>query len=450
MSLRHFSVLSLACVSTLAIGLGACSSNDSSGGGGSGGSGGSSGSAGSGGAAGADGGVTIAGCDVVVSPSSDDVSAVQNALIDAKAGDTICLTKGTYKFDKIITLNGTSDVTFKGVGDTRDDVVLDFAGQSSGNDAFTVEADGFTIQDLTIKDAPGDGVKVTKSDRPTFRNVRAFYTAGSVKGNGAYALYPAESTNVLIEDCEVEGSSDAAIYLGQSTTGIVRNNKAHDCVIGLEAENSLDVDMYGNEAYGNTTGILIVNLPDLPKKICQRISVHDNYSHENDHENFGSGYAAGLPRGTGMVIMGAQGVDVANNKFENNSGPGITIVSWPTFSLLGNLTTKDATFNQYAETMYVHDNTFTGNGKNPQDAYSGAPLNFTSIEDIIWDGDADPNADPTTADARRLCIQNNGTATFRNLNGIGGILDPTQQSTDLTSQDCSFPPLPAVTLGDGG
>jgi parallel beta-helix repeat protein len=386
-----------------------------------------------------------AGCDKAVSPSASDVDTVQTALIELKTGQTLCFRPGTYSFDKLLTLNGTAEVTVKGLGATRDEVVLDFINQTSGDDAFTVEADRFTIENLTIKDPPGDGVKVSGSDRPTFRNLKAFYSAGSVAENGAYALYPALSTNVLIEDCDVSGSSDAAIYLGQSTTGIVRNNKAHGAVIGIEVENSDDVEVYGNETWDNTTGFLIVNLPGLPRKQAHRINVHDNVCRENNRENFApeGGFAAGLPRGGGMTIMGAHNVEVHANTFEKNSGPAVVIVSWPTFAILGGLTTDDTEFEQFAETLYFHDNTFTGNGQTPQDTF--ADLGFTTIEDFFWDGVIDEAAEPSTADARRLCIQEEG-ATFRNLNGVDGVSDPTTQKTDLTPHDCTHPALEAVAL----
>lgn len=384
-------------------------------------------------------------CDVSVSPTSNDNESVQNALVGLTDGQTLCLEKGTYHFNKILTLAGVSDVTVHGNGATRDDVVLDFKDQTSGDDAFTVLADGFTIENLTVKDAPGDGVKVTKAERPTFRNVRAFYTDPDLKKHGAYALYPAECNNVLIENCEVEGSTDAAIYLGQSTTGIVRNNKAHDCVIGIEAENSLDVEIYGNEAWNNTTGILVVNLPDLPHKGVQRVSVHDNVSYENNHDNFGDGFAAGIPPGTGMLIMASDSVQAFHNQIRDNGSPGLLLVSWPTFEALDpSFHTDDTLFDQYSESVFIHDNTFTNNGKSPKGSF--ADLGFTSVPDMIWDGVQDPNppASKPPADQRRICIQNNGAATFLNLS-----IHDAPQNADLAPYDCSYPALPAITLPSG-
>lgn len=411
---------------------------------------------------GGEGGTTLPqGCNAAIAPSNDDVTKFQGALINAKTNDTICLQPGTYRFDKTLTLTGTAGITVKGLGADNSGVVLDFIGQSAGHDAFTIQADRFTIENLSVKDPPGDGVKVSQSDRPTFRNVHAYYTTpflvpspegglgpegGMVSGHGDYSLYPSECTNVLIEYCEVEGSADASIYLGQSTTGIVHDNKAHECVIGVEAENSEDVEIYNNEAYGNTTGFLIVNLPDLPHAGIHRINAHDNYSHQNDHDNFGSGFATGAPPGIGVIVMAADNVELSHNNIENNSGTGILVASWPVFSFVGNLSTTDPNYDQYADTIYIHDNTFTGNGANPHGGLelirgAGQPL-----EDMLWDGALDPSVN--TATSGSLCIQNNGAATFRNFNFPAGISDTTQQFTDLTPHNCSFPPLVRVTLPD--
>ncbi|HMJ16405.1 MAG TPA: parallel beta-helix domain-containing protein [Polyangiaceae bacterium] len=382
-------------------------------------------------------------CDVRVAPSDDDVTGVLEGLLELEPGQTLCLEAGTYEFDKGITFNGISDVTVRGAGKTRGDVVLDFAGQTIGDDAFTIDADRFTIENLTIKDPPGDGIKITKSDRPTFRNLHAYYSGGSLATNGAYALYPVESTNVLIEDCEVEGSSDAAIYLGQSTTGIVRRNKAHGAVIGVEVENSADIEVYENEAWDNTTGYLIVNLPSLPKKGTHRIKLYDNISRENNRENFGAAFAAGIPRGTGMIVMASNTTHVYGNQVSGHTGPGLFVGSWPLFAALGELTHNDPEYDMYANQAYVHGNTFTGNGQNPQDAYEALPI--TTIEDIVWDGTIDPGEAGATAKSI-LCVKDNGSATFRSFEDIPNLLEPAKHNTDVSKHDCTQPDLPPVNV----
>jgi parallel beta-helix repeat protein len=308
-----------------------------------------------------------------------------------------------------------------------------------------VQAHRFTLEGLTLKDPPGDGVKVSNSDRPTFRNVKAYWTAGSVSSNGAYALYPALSNNVLIEHCEVVGAADAGIYLGQSTTGIVRHNKAYGNVIGIEAENSTDVAIYDNEAWDNTCGILVVSLPGLTKKEMRRASVFDNLVYGNNRENFGAAgtFVADMPRGSGILIASADQTHVYANTLRDNGGPAILVFSWPTVAFLTGLAANDDQFDQFSEGSYLHDNTFSGNGSSPEEVYTGAPLGLTPpVESILWDGFVDSTKDAAGLEQRRLCILNNFGATFRNIN----VPDLANPKTDLAAHDCAQAPLTRVVL----
>ncbi len=435
--------LALSCL--FAFALTGCGSNP--GPAGSGGSSGAAGSGGTGGTGGSGGSGAPATCDIALSPSTSgsDNDAVQTAFIEAKPDSTICFNPGTYKFTAELLLNGTAGVTVRGIGASRDDVVLDFSGQDEGDEAVDVQADRFTLEHLTLIDAPGDGVKVSNSDRPTFRDVKASWRAGSVTTNGAYALYPALCSNVLIEHCEVEGAADAGIYLGQSTTGVVRHNKAHGNVIGIEAENSEDVAIYDNESWDNTCGILVVALPGLTKKITKRTSVHDNIVHDNNRANFGleSAFVSTVPKGSGILIASADETHVYGNTLRGNGSPGILVVSWPTIVALGGPAANDPAFDQYAETAYLHDNMFENNGAAPDAVYTGAPLSLTPpIASIMWDGFTDTMKDANTAPSRKLCLQNNVGATYLNIN----VPDLTHPLTDVAAHDCVYAPLTPVAF----
>ena len=412
-----------------------------SGGGSGGGAGGSSG--------GDSGGMgNTEGCTVTLSPSDDDATALLGAFIDSSPNEVICLNPGTYVFSREVTHVGVEHVTLKGVGATRDDVVLDFANQVEGDNAAEIDADYFTIQDLTVKDAPGDGVKVTNSQSPVFRNVRAYWSRGPSPDNGTYALYPAECADVLIEDCEVSGAADAGIYLGQSSTGVVRRNVAFQNVIGIEAENSEYVELYENEAYDNSVGMLIVNLPELVRKQNEIINVHDNIVRDNDHANFAhpGAFVEGVPPGSGIIVMASDKVDIHANTIQNNDGVGVLVVSWPTFSAVGGFNTTDTEYEQYAESVYVHSNTYSGNGDAPTDVYAVFATADGKGYDVAWDGALDPAADPATANERRFCLQENAATTFLNLSDPlpeGGTFAPV---SDLTPYDCNYPAQAPVTL----
>src|SRR5262249_11290066 len=145
-----------------------------------GGTGGSGGSGGSGGTPSTDAGD----CTVTVAPSSDDRTTVQGALDrKVKTGSTLCFSPGTYKFKNHLTLSGAASVTFRGTGSTRDAVLLDFTGQTNGDEGVLVTTDGFTIENLSIKNTQGNGIKV-QADNSVFRNIKVGWDSHETKDGG--------------------------------------------------------------------------------------------------------------------------------------------------------------------------------------------------------------------------------------------------------------------------
>ena len=116
----------------------------------------------------------------------------------------------------------------------------------------------------------------------------------------------------MIEHCIAIAASDAGIYVGQSEYIIVRYSEAFDNVAGIEIENSTRADVYGNNVHGNTGGILVFDLPDLPVKEGRLVRIFDNIIKNNNLENFApEGNIVGkVPAGTGIMIMATEMVEV--------------------------------------------------------------------------------------------------------------------------------------------
>ena len=121
-------------------------------------------------------------CDITLSPGENDAEALQTALIEADPDSTICLRPGTYVLRKGAPVHrngGRHRARHRGDRATRSCSTL--PRRTAGDEAIdVVQADRFTLERLTLKDPPGDGVKVSNSDRPTFRDVKAYWAAGSV------------------------------------------------------------------------------------------------------------------------------------------------------------------------------------------------------------------------------------------------------------------------------
>lgn len=195
-----------------------------------------------------------------------------------------------------------------------DKAVLSFKGQTPGAEGIKItNSQNIVLEDFAIEDAVGDNLKISDSDSVVMRRLRSAWTGQVSVQNGAYALYPVLCSNVLIEECEAIGSSDAGIYVGQSNNVIIRNNKAFYNVAGIESENSTNVEIYGNEAYENTSGLLIFNLPELTV-YSSNINAHHNKVYNNNLTNFAvkGSIVSAVPKGAGVVIMAIKDVQFHN------------------------------------------------------------------------------------------------------------------------------------------
>src|SRR3546814_8598283 len=84
----------------------------------------------------------------------------------------------------------------------------------------------------------GDGIKSKGADRIVYHKLRVEWTAGPKATNGAYGIYPVESTDVLIDSVYVRGASDAGIYVGQSKNIVVRDSVATENVAGIDRKST--------------------------------------------------------------------------------------------------------------------------------------------------------------------------------------------------------------------
>jgi parallel beta-helix repeat protein len=306
-------------------------------------------------------------CTATVSPSADDQTTVQAMFVAAKSGDTLCFAAGTYSLTDPLDLRSLDGVTVRGTGAAPGDVVLDFAGQTAGAKGINmVSMTNVVVANLTLLDATGDNLFIESSTNVTIHKVKSGWLTRPIDARGRYALYPVSSTNVLIDQSEAFGSSDAGIYVGQATNCVVRNSLAHDNETGIEIENSTNCEVFGNTTEHNTGGILIFELPGLPMRGAGTW-VHDNIVRDNNTPNFAEdGAFVGLvPRGTGIMLLAANEVDIQNNTVTGNQSTGLFVVSYGTVQFIGGPAAVGAAYDPFSEHVYVHGNTFNGTAARP-------------------------------------------------------------------------------------
>jgi parallel beta-helix repeat protein len=366
-------------------------------------------------------------------------------LLDAQPGDIIEIPAGTFSFERSLSL-AVDGVTIRGQG--MDKSILSFKDQIAGAEGLIVTASDFTIEDLAIEDTKGDALKITKGENIIIRRVRTEWTGGPKTSNGAYGIYPVQTKNVLMEENVAIAAADAGLYIGQSENVVVRNNRAEYNVAGIEIENTLDADVYGNVATNNTGGILVFNMPNL-KQPGARTRVFDNDVFDNNTKNFGhkGTPVASIPAGSGVVVNSNDQVEIFGNRITGNKTANIIVASVYSSGLSQDGMSED--FDPYPEGIYIYDNEMSGGGKNP-DGLDLQALKIAmfgpmgALPDVLWDGYVNPDkrdgaALPLT---EILCVQNDG-AEIVNFDGPNGFKNPRLAASE---HDCTLEKLAPVTL----
>ena len=332
---------------------------------------------------------------VAAGPNAQD--RLQQALLDAAPGDTVRIGAGRFELTDGLSLD-VDRVTVRGAGQGK--TVLSFKNQQGAGEGLLVTSDDVVLRDFGVEDAKGDGIKSKGADRIVYAHLSVRWSGGPRATNGAYGVYPVESRDVLIDGVLVEGASDAGIYVGQCENIVVRNSTAIRNVAGIEIENSRRADVHGNLATHNTGGILIFDLPNLPRGNGGDVRVFANRVLDNDQANFApaGNIVASVRRGTGVLVMANDGVWVRGNQLGGNATANVMVISYRNAY-------TDPKYNPLPRRVQVSGNTHGRAGFAPQlpgatqlvAAFGGA------IPPVLWDGTGS-NLGLRVADAKVLSL----------------------------------------------
>lgn len=350
--------------------------------------------------------------------SQDEVDQVVEAFVMAKDGDIIEIPAGFYNLKTQLILDNKNNITIKGAG--MAETVLSFRELRSGGEGVKLVGNNVKIQDLSIEDAPGDGIKSQHSDGITFRRINVTWTNGDKSKNGTYAIYPVQCKNVMIDECIASHSKDAGIYVGQSENIIVKNSLAFGNVAGIEIENSDNAEVFGNVARDNSGGILVFNLPGLPKAEGRGTKIYDNDIISNNHVNFAmplseepnGNTVTMIPPGSGIILLAAKDVEIYNNRIHKNKTVGVAISNYH----ITGFPSEAPNWSPFTSNIYVHGNDYQRTMKIPDLSKEFGQLISVynahgkgKTQDIVYDGfwDKSLSADINT-NPMKICIQENG------------------------------------------
>ncbi|MBW3470358.1 parallel beta-helix domain-containing protein [Arthrospiribacter ruber] len=350
--------------------------------------------------------------------SQDQVDKVVEAFMLANDGDVIDIPPGFYNFKTQLILDNKNNITIKGAG--MDKTVLSFRELRSGGEGVKLVGNNVKIEDLSIEDAPGDGIKSQHSDGITFKRINVTWTNGDKSKNGTYAIYPVQCKNVMIDECIASHSKDAGIYVGQSENIIVKNSLAFGNVAGIEIENSDNAEVFGNTARDNSGGILVFNLPGLPKSEGKGTKIYDNDIVSNNHVNFATPLSdepngntvTMIPPGSGVILLAAKDVEIYNNRIHKNKTVGIAIANYH----ITGFPAEAPNWSPYTSNIYIHNNDYQRTMKIPDltkemgqliSVYNAHGKGKT--QDIVYDGFWDKSlSDNIQSNPMKICIEENG------------------------------------------
>ena len=377
---------------------------------------------------------------IIIKEGPNAADEAQTAFIEAEDGTTIIFEEGTFDFTNTLSMDGKNNIIIKGSG--RDLSKLNFSAQTSGGEGVLItNCTNVRIQDLTVMDSEGDALKTRDCDRISFVNIATIWSGTPNANNGAYGLYPVLCTEVYIDNCYAYGASDAGIYVGQSDKVILKNCVAEGNVAGIEIENTTNADVFDNEAFDNTGGILVFDLPGLTQ-YGHSVRVFNNNSHDNNRPNFApaGNIVANVPAGTGFMLLSTNTVEIFDNTFSENQFAGILIASYLILE-----TPNDPNYEALPYLIYIHDNDYSmtgqvdvaGQAQLTQDIIGLLQANSLDQPNILMDG--------IYVAPQVVCIQE---ATGTSLVNLNAAADDTFGSiiTDISTHDCTQTSLPEVVF----
>ena len=288
------------------------------------------------------------------------------AFFNAHDGDTIQFCAGQIDFTSGLVLSGKKGITVLGAG--MDKTILSFKNSSAEDGVTVTHVEGFTLKNLTIYDAPGNGLRMIQTDYITLDGVKVgdWSVADPASPNynpdpdawandGSYAIYPVLCHHVLVENSVSVGSNDAGFYVGQSNDILEHDNEAYHNIAGFEFENTYSAEFVHNVAHDNVGGFLVFDLPGRAQN-GEKNLVHDNQSYNNNIKSFAArGSIVGdVPSGTGMLVLASDQAEIYNNAIHDNNSVGLAIVN---YGLIDN-SEPSTKYDFFPEGIHVYNNVF--------------------------------------------------------------------------------------------
>ena len=362
-------------------------------------------------------------------PMSDEVivvhdgESIQDAVKEARPGTTIRVMPGTYNETVYIDKDG---IRLIGVIEEGERAVLD--GEGRLNDAILYSGNNVVVENFKITRYKGNGIMSQAGNNWEIRN-------NLIIDTGVYGIFPQLGKNGVVEYNVVSGIEDAAIYVGMSDNIHVAYNDVFESVAGIEIENSRHAIVESNRVYNNAGGILAFITPGLPIKTTYDVIIRNNFVLANNHVNFAApgSTVAGIPSGTGILVMAADDVVIEGNIIRDNKNTGILITDHGNAANV----TIDPESDPNSDRVKILNNTMWNNGSEPIPEIKAFMLTEfkTGSPDIVRVG---PTIDSCIINRHRYVtvgVSDFSECDFTHTNAIGNYLLPTVPPREIRPED---------------
>jgi hypothetical protein len=266
---------------------------------------------------------------IVVHPGQ----SIQAAVNRAHAGDTVLITPGHYRQSVLV---AKSHLRIRGSGASLGGTVIEPAATPRGACATDFKSGicvldpasqqtivGVQVDSLLVRNFEGDGVVGVGTRGLVVYNVAAW-------NNARYGITKFASSGGAFIHNVATGSADAGIYIGDSPLAntLIVGNSVWNNGFGILVRNARHASIKFNDTHDNCIGIFVWWLPGE----AGDSEIRANTSQHNNRFCPGEGEVSFDYSGSGIALMGAHGVVVANNAVLNNRGTtvvsgGIVLVS---------------------------------------------------------------------------------------------------------------------------
>ncbi|MFP4636365.1 MAG: right-handed parallel beta-helix repeat-containing protein, partial [Nitriliruptoraceae bacterium] len=256
-----------------------------------------------------------------------DHPTIQNAVDAAEPGDLVLVAPapeepayeaedGRYVYRESVEIT-TPYITLRGTD--RNEVIVDAEHQRE-NAIATFAADGVVVENLTARNATGNGIYWTSVE-----GYRGSYLTAS--NNATYGIYAFDSTDGLFEHSYASGSGDAGFYIGQCEPcdAVIREVTAERNGLGYSGTNASDVYLLDSLWRYNTAGIVPNTLDSQRFAPHGNVTIVGNLIHDNDERTSPALGGVWPSFGTGVMLAGGHDSLVARNRIVNHVNHGVAV-----------------------------------------------------------------------------------------------------------------------------